>query len=184
MCETSSTTDESKESTVQPPEHARLVRPAVSPRLAIVAGRRRFRTQLSRPLGENGWEVAQTSDLHHALYHVRCFQPDLVAFELGLARAGHDAGLPSVQILAPHALFVTFGEQHPGTCRDELDALGVWCHLDLPPALPVDRLFEEFLGRFERALAGVRTVAPQPDMPEPRVLVAAEPARTGTVGPR
>jgi hypothetical protein len=172
---------------VQPSEHESLERPggsAFSHRLAIVAGHRRFRTQLSRPLGDNGWEVAQTSDLHHALYHVRCLQPDLVAFELELARAGHDAGLPSVQILAPRALFVTFGEQHPRTCRDELDALGVWCHLGLPPARPVDHLLEEFLGRFERALAGVRTVAPQPDTSEPRVRVADGPARTATVGHR
>jgi hypothetical protein len=126
---------------------------------AVVAGGRRARAGIATDLASAGWDVVATSDLNLALYHVRHLQPDLVAVELRLARAGHRARLASPMVLAPSAMFVTFsedGEVGPG----ELADLGVWSHLAGPQPLPVGQVLERLHVAFALALRGVDVVLP------------------------
>jgi hypothetical protein len=128
---------------------------------AVVAGSRRTRTTLTTPLAAAGWDVVVTSDMNLALYHVRQLQPDLVALELRLARAGHLARLAPIQVIAPATMFVTYGPDQPKTCRRELADLGVWCHLAGAPELSVAHLLGQLHVHFALALDGIDLVLPR-----------------------
>jgi hypothetical protein len=128
---------------------------------AVVAGSRRARAALTTQLAAAGWDVVVTSDVNLALHHVRQLQPDVVAFELRLARAGHRARLASIQVIAPATMFVTFGPDRPEACTRELADLGVWCHLGGPHELPVAQLLGRLRVLFALALDGMDVVLPR-----------------------
>jgi hypothetical protein len=127
---------------------------------AVVAGSRRGRAVLAADLTSAGWDVVATSDLNLALYHVRHLQPDLVAVELRLARAGHRARLASPTVLAPSAMFVTFAADGEEVGPGELADLGVWSHLAGPQPLPFGQLLERLHVAFALALRGVDVAIP------------------------
>jgi hypothetical protein len=127
----------------------------------VVAGSRRARAGLTAQLATANWDVVATWDLNLALHHVRQLRPDVVAFELRLARAGHRAGLASVQVIAPATMLVTFGVAGPVVGPRELADLGVWCHLDEPEELPVAQLLGRLQVPFVLALEGVDVVLPR-----------------------
>jgi hypothetical protein len=128
---------------------------------AVVAGSRRARAGVTSQLAAAGWDLVATSDLNLALYHVRHLQPDVVAIELRLARAGHRARLASIQAIALTTMSVTFGPDGPQVCARELADLGVWFHLDDPQQLPVAELLDRLHVPFALALAGVDVVMPR-----------------------
>lgn len=132
------------------------------PYSSIIAGHRSTRRALATSLAGAGWQVETTGDLNYALYRTRQTQPDAVLLDLRLARAGHHAGLAWIPAIAPRTMVLTFGSPRHPVSREELGAMGIWCHLDaLPEQLRIELAVGRLHERFLEALHGEDAVVPQ-----------------------